>query len=279
MIIGYKKDLDGILRAAIALKANPGSTMVCGRTAKELDQKLSQYHGDTVVNVDDIIKNVPFHIKASLWVKSPTCGRSQRTVSLGGYLGYALRHSKCVPDDLVKLLAYYYPNLIVILAHKDTVAKKYYHMYREVGGELERMKAHTRFRPAGDLMYVEIYPKHDVEDLYLEWAARRNSDRSSVVKCNTSYWIVNARYIGYRSEIASISKEEAKRLLGHIPSVEDEVWDTFYDSQAIENRRNKKYAKKMLPAKYSHISPEVRMERKKIEHGISKNKLDEFFND
>lgn len=276
MIIGYIKDLDGILRAAIALKANPGSTMVCGKTTKELKQKLSQYHGEEVANANDIIKSVPFHTKASLWVKTPTCGRAQRPVSLGGYLSYALRHNKCVPDDLVKLLAYYYPNLTVILAHKDMAAKRYYHMYREVGGELERMKAHIRFRPAGDLMYVEICPEHDVEDLFLEWAARRNSDRATIVKCHVNYRVVNAPYRGYKSEIASISKEEAERLLGDIPSVEDDIWDTFYDSQAIENRRNKKYAKKMLPAKYSHISPEIRRERKKVEHGISKNKLDDF---
>ena len=276
MIIGYVKNVDSIIRAAIAIKANPGATAVCGKDSKDLKQKLSQYHGEAVVNIDDVVKNVPFHIKASLWVKTPTCGRAQRPVSLGMYLNYALRHNKCVPDDLVKLLSYYYPNLTLILSHKDTVAKRYYHMYREAMGELERMKAHTRFRPAGDMLYVEIYPEHDVQDLYMEWAARRNDDRASVIKCHTLYYLINACRLGYPKEIAGISKEEAERLLGNIPACDNAIWDTFYDSQSIENRRNKKYAKKMLPAKYSYISPEVRKERKKIERGIPLNSLDDF---
>ncbi len=51
----------------------------------------------------------------------------------------------------------------------------------------------------------------------------------------------------------------------------------YYDSQLIESRRNKALAKKMLPAKYSYMSPEVRLERLKIEHGIPRHNLDDFF--
>jgi len=33
LIIGYKRDLDGVLRAAVALKKNPEATMVCAANA------------------------------------------------------------------------------------------------------------------------------------------------------------------------------------------------------------------------------------------------------
>ncbi len=276
MIIGYKKDVDGILRAAIALKRNPDSTMVCGSSKRELKEKLAMYHGDIVMDVDDVVKDVPFHTKVELWVKFPGCGVMQPSLSLGSYLTYSLRNSNCVPDELVRLLALNYPELTVILSHKDALAKKYYHYYRETMGELERIKSYCRFRPAGDILYVEIEPKHDIKDLFMEWAAHRNNDRRVIVKCRKEYYLLNARSIGYRADIARISEEKAITMLGDIPDIDSEIWDTFYDSQTIESRRNKKYAKARLPEKYSHISPEIRKERKKVEHGITENKLEDF---
>ncbi len=276
MIIGYKKDLDGVLRAAVALKKNPDSTMVCGSNAQELKRKLAMYHGEIVLNADEVVKDVPFHVKAELWEKFPACGPMQRSLSLGSYLTYSLRNCKCVPDELVRLLARHYPELTAVLAHKDATAKKYYHYHRETMGELERLKAHVRFRPSGDMFYAEICPQHDIKDLFMEWAARRNPDKLMIINCYSEYYLLNARALGYRSETANISKEESERLLGDIPEIDSEIWDTFYDSQNIENRRNKKYAKGRLPAKYSYISPEIRRERKKVEHGIQKDKLDDF---
>lgn len=277
MIIGYMKDLDGVLKAAIALKRNPDATIVCGKDNKDIKAKLSQYHGEVVMNVNELVKDMPFNVKASLWIKFPIPGRGSCSISLGSYITYSLRSSRCVPDDMVRLLALYYPNLTVILAHKDTVSKKYYRMYRETMGELERMRAHTRLRPAGDMLYVEINPENQVEDLYMEWAARRFNDKAIVVKCHSEHYLVNARSQGYDKDIASISKDEAERLIGTVTEIDNEIWDTFYDSQSIDNRRNKKLAKKMLPAKYSYLSPEIRKERKKIEHGIQDDKLDDFF--
>jgi hypothetical protein len=129
------------------------------------------------------------------------------------------------------------------------------------------------------MLYVEVNPKNDIKDLFMEWAMRRNGDRIVVVKCHLDYYILNARALGYRAEIANVTREEAVRLLGDIPDVDNEVWDTFYDSQNVENRRNKRYAKGRLPEKYSYISPEIRKDRKKIEHGIQKDKLDDFVKD
>jgi len=276
MIIGYRKDMEGVLKAAIALKKNPGSTMVCGSNDGELKQKLAMYHGDIVVNANDIVKDVPFHIKAGLWVKFPGCGRMGPQPSLGSFIMYSLRNKKCVPDELVYLLAKNYPKLTVVLSHKDTVAKKYFHLYRETMGELERIRSYCRFQPAGDILYVEIIPENDIRDLFMEWAARRYNDRQVIVKCHGDYYLLNARSKGYSKDIVEISGEEAKRLIGDIQETDSELWDTFYDSQNVESRRNKRYAKCKVPKKFSYVSPEIRKERKKIEHGIQKDKLDDF---
>ncbi|MDI6895794.1 DUF4130 domain-containing protein [Methanocella conradii] len=277
MIIGYKKDVDGVLRAAIALNRNPDAIMVCGASAREIKEKLAMYDGEVVLNVDEVVKDVPFHVKAELWVKFPSCSPMQRSLSLGSYLTFALRNHNCVPDELVRLLARYYPKLTVILAHKDETARKYFKYYRETMGELERLKAHVRFRPSGDMLYAEISPQHDVKDLFMEWAMRRTPDKVIVIGCHSEHYILNARALGYSEDIACVTAEEAARLLGTAPDSDSEVWDTYYDSQAIENRRNKRYAKGRLPAKYSYISPEIRKERKKIEHGISNDKLGDYF--
>jgi Domain of unknown function (DUF4130 len=276
VIIGYEKDLDGVLRAAVALKKNPGATMVCGSNAREVRQKLAMYHGEIVLNVDDVVMDVPFHVKAELWVKVPNCSPMLRSLSLGSYLTYALRNARCVPDELVRILARYYPDMRAVLAHKDAVSKKYYRYHRETMGELERLKAHVRFRPMGEMMYAEITPKHDIADIFMEWAMRRNSDRPVVIKCHADHYLLNARSSGFNRDIVNITKEEVERRFGDVPDADSEIWDTFYDSQNIENRRNKRYAKSRLPAKYSYISPEIRKERKKIEHGIPSNTLDDF---
>jgi hypothetical protein len=276
MIIGYKKDIEGVLKAVIALKQNPCSTMVCGSSDRELKQKLAMYHGDIVVNASDIVKDVPFHIKAELWVKFPACGRMGPQPSLGSFIMYSLRNTKCVPDELVLLLAKYYPKLTIVQAHKDTVTKKYFHLYRETMGELERIRSYCRFRPAGDILYVEICPENDIKDLFMEWAARRYNDRQVIVKCHGEYYLLNARSKGYDKDIAEVSEDEAKSMLGNLEETDDKLWDTFYDSQNVESRRNKRYAKCKVPEKFSHVSPEIRKERKKIEHGIQKDKLDDF---
>jgi hypothetical protein len=276
MIIGYKKDLEGVLKAAIALKQHPGSTMVFGSGERELKQKLALYHGDVVVDVGDIVKDVPFHIKAELWVKFPSCGRMGPQPSLGSFIMYSLRNKKCVPDELVILLAKNYPRLTVVLSHKDTVAKKYFHLYRETMGELERIRSYCRFRPAGDILYVEICPENDIKDLFMEWAGKRYGDRQVLVKCHGEYYLVNARSKGYEKDIIEISGDVAKSMLGYVPDTDNELWDTFYSSQNIDNRRNKKYAKSRVPKKYSNISPEIKNERNFIEHGIPETKLDDF---
>jgi len=206
---------------------------------RELKQKLAMYHGEIVLNVDEVVKDVPFQAKAELWVKFPSCSPMQRGLSLGSYLTFALRSRQCEPDELVRLVARYYPNFMAILAHKDETAKKYFRLQRETAGELERIKSYCRFRPSGDMLYVEIDPKNDIRDLFMEWAMRRNGDRIIVVKCHAEYYILNARALGYRAETANVTKDEAERLLGDIPETDSEIWDTFYDSQAIENRRNK----------------------------------------
>lgn len=277
MIIGYKKDLDGVLKAAIALRRYPEATMVCGDDDRDLGQKLAGYHGEVVLGVDEIVRQVPFRLKAGLREKFPSCSPLQRGLSPGSFIFYALRSRQCVPDELVRLVARHYPDVMAILSQKDAMAKKYYRLHREAAGELAMLKAYCRFRPSGDALYVEVSPKNRVEDLFLEWAMRRNGDRIVVVRCHADYYVLNARALGYRAAIAAVTREAAERLLGDMPGTDDGIWDTFYDSQNVESRRNKRYAKSRLPEKYSHISPEIRKERKKIEHGIQPEKLDDFF--
>ena len=275
MIIGYKKNLWDVLRAAIAMNREPEATFVYGVNEKDLDSKLSAYHGEISEKVSIMVPQVPVSVKLKLRERLPKVG-SRCQPSLHTYISYSLRNRRCVPNELVRMLALYYPDIGQALGHKDELAKKHFTLQMEVMREIERLRAHTRPRPAGSLMYVEIAPEHYVIDLYLEWMGKRIDDRASVVKSHRDYYLVNAHFLGYDSQYKEISQEEAVRLLGDVPDTDISVWETFYDSQAIENRRNKDYAKKMLPEKYSYLSPEIRLERKKVEHGIPKSTLADF---
>jgi hypothetical protein len=276
VIIGYRRDVDDVLRAAIALKREPLATLVCGKNARDVKEKLKLYRGEAKVMVEAMVPHVPTAVKLKLRERPPRVG-SRCQPSLHTFIAFSLRHRQCVPDELVRLLSAYYPDIGQVLARKDGLSKKYFFLHMEVLRESERLKAHTRPQPAGGLMYVEIKPEHDVVDLYLEWIAKRVSDRASVVKANGSCYLANAHFLGHDQWMKEISAEEARRLIGDLPAADVSTWEMYYDSQMIESRRNKALAKKMLPAKYSYISPEVRLERLKIEHGIPGHNLSDFF--
>lgn len=276
MIVGFKDDVEDVLRAAIALKRDPAITLVCGRSKEDVKSKLMQYHGDIRVMASEIVPHVPSSVKLKLREKPPRAG-SRCQPSLHTLIAFSLRHKECKPVGLARLLSSYYPDIGQVLARKDDLSLKYFRMHMEVLREIERLKAHSRPRPAGDLLYVEICPEHKVIDLYLEWLARRVNDRASVVKVRDSHYLVNANYRGHDMWLKEISDEEARRLIGDMQADDNAVWEIYYDSQLIESRRNKALAKKMLPAKYSYISTDVQLERYKIERGIARHSLDDFF--
>ncbi|CAJ38093.1 DUF4130 domain-containing protein [Methanocella arvoryzae] len=276
MIIGYKKNVWDVLRAAIAMNREPGATFVCGKDQRDLDQKLAQYHGEIIEKVEVMVPQVPVSVKLKLRERLP-CTGSRCQPSLHTYITYSLKHRKCVPNELVRMLAGYYPDIGQALGHKDELSKKYYSLEMDVMREIERLRAMTRPRPAGNLMYVEIAPEHYVIDLYLEWLGKRVTDRASVVKCHRDYYLVNAHFLGYDGQYKEISPEEASRILGNVPDADISVWEAFYDSQAIESRRNREYASAKIPAKCASLSHEIKIERKKIERGIPRNSLDDFF--
>lgn len=277
MIVGYRKDTWDVLRAAICVNRETDVTLLCGKDEKDLEAKFSRYPDDYKVKVWNLIPQVPMSVKMKLRETPPKLG-GRCQPSLHAFISYGLRHRQCVPDDIVKLLAQYYPDIGQVLAHKDAQSKKLYRMQFEVLGELHRMRAHTRPVPAGNLMYVEISPEHYVIDLYLEWIAKRVNDRASVVKAHRDYYLANASYLGYDRQFKEISQETAKSLTGEILKTDNSAWEQYYDSQAIENRRNKAFAQKMLPKKVASLSPEVKLEREKIEHGIPRCDLTSFFN-
>jgi hypothetical protein len=277
MIIVYRRELFDVIKAAIALKSHPDASIMCARERMDI-RKIAEFSGEKVVMAGDIIKNVPSRVRSTLWQKMSTGFTG--CVSTGSYIKYSLRHRSCAPDELVRLLSSYYPDMAQVISHKDCVSKKYFHMFRECMAENERLKAMTRLSPAGvpegSLMYVEISPENDVGDLYMEWVAGRIEDRPTVVKCHKDYFLVNAHYRGYKKEITAISAEEAQKMVGK-KADDNGIWETFYDSQFIENRRNPEYAKKKVPEKCSFLSEDLRKERLKIKRGIAKNTLDDFF--
>ena len=276
MIVGFRDDVEDVLRAAIALKRDPAITLVCGRTNEEVKAKLRQYRGDARVMVSAIVPHIPSSLKIRLRERPPRVG-SRCLPSLYTYIDYSLLNKNSVPVELVRLLSSHYPDIGQVLTRKDDLSLKYFHMHTEVLKEIERLKAYSRPRPAGNLMYVEVSPEHRVVERYLEWLARRVEDRASIVKAHGNYYLVNAHYLGYRGWMKEISAEEAHRRMGDLKKEDTAIWEMYYDSQLIESRRNKEFAKKMLPAKCAYISPDMKLERYKIEHGIPRRSLDDFF--
>jgi hypothetical protein len=196
MIVGFRDDVDDVLRAAIALKREPAITLVCGHDEEEVKSKLRQYPGDAIAMASEIVPHVPSSVKLKLRERPPRINIMCQP-SLHAYIDFSLRHKDCKPVELVRLLSAYYPDIGQVMARKDELSLKYFHLHMEVLRENEKLRAHTRPRPAGNLMYVEISPEHKVVDLYIEWLIRRVSDRASIVKVRGDYYLANAHCLGY----------------------------------------------------------------------------------
>lgn len=130
----------------------------------------------------------------------------------------------------------------------DQTVLDFYDTIKKVGNEVHRMKGFLRFsQTAGDIYYAHFSPDNDIADLLLPHFMLRFKNMPFVihdVKRN-----VLAMYNGQESKII----KSCHPLLVEFSAEEEsfrKLWQTYYNSISIKERRNEKLMRAFMPIRY-----------------------------
>ena len=276
MIIGFRDNVEGVLLASIELLEHPDSDIVFARDMDELKMKLSFSAADRdvrtfgfkpVANCSELVEKILGKRKSRMFQRDPGVER---------YIDLVLRYSKCNPAELVNFICSCRDNADMLYSGKTPVGRKYYNYMRDVTRSYHRLCMFARPELVNGILSVDVDSAHRIGDMFCHWLAGKNPDLPVAVKDREVAWIGNGRYIGL-DHFTSIRSAFLENLsFSRENDGVDELWDIYYDSQMIGNRRNKRHAKQLQPSSSASISEMSRRDRYKVERGISNCTLDSF---
>jgi len=276
MIIAFKKNVEGVLLACHELRESPGSDLIYADTLDELKSKISfsGFEDDVwtlgfkpVTNCSDLATRILGKRKSRMFQRDPGVEK---------YIDLVLRHSSCSPVELVHFICSCAGNADQLYSGKSPTGKRFYNYMRDVTRAYHRLCMFARPDFVNGILTVEVNSPHRIGDMFCRWLAGKNPDLPVSVIENDIAWIGNGRYIGLENftnvrssfiQSLSFSREDDEL---------DQLWDVYYDSQMIENRRNKRHAKQLQPKSSASVSEMSRRDRYKVERGIANCTLDEF---
>jgi len=170
------------------------------------------------------------------------------------YFPLVRRHRK-FDEKLYRKVMRQPPALVANLATPE--AKKLYRMSRNVTGLLHLKKGFMRFQvhPKG-ILYTQTTLEHDVMDLLLAHFHMRYPTFQIAIEVKDKTYTIDERGVNktYPMRLSeTITHLEVLRPLHEMAqSMGDTkgVWESFYQSQYISQRKNLKLQQKMMPHKY-----------------------------
>ncbi len=276
MIIAFKKSVDGVILACHALISHPHSSLIYASDIHELEQKLALFTDTKSEGILELGFSGTFNIDDIISQVFSSTGKTSTGPSPYRYINLILRHSKCIPSELVQLIVSCRGELDVLYCGKSAISRKYYNYMRDVTRTHQRLCMFARPEVLNDLLVVTVSATHDVADMFCRWLARKNPDMTVAVLQKDHAWIGNGRYIGLDDHLR-VPSAFIKTLSEKVGTDEvEELWDIYYDSQMIMDRRNIVLAKKMQPGTSALISSMSKKDRYKVEKGIGNTTLDSF---
>ncbi len=140
----------------------------------------------------------------------------------------------------------------VVLGKLTPVAGEAYHRARQVWAETHRVKGFARFWPTREVNHTLVGKAefhHHIEDLVLTYFQKRyTGERIYLLKGTMACYLSpdkSVAWVPWDSLGLTIDEGEFARL-----------WETYYDSQTIHERTNKKLARKHIPKKLWSWVPE-----------------------
>lgn len=144
-------------------------------------------------------------------------------------------------------------------------ASEFMKCYRAAVRDYQRLKEFTRLHEVGKMLVADVKAKPGLERMLASYFRSRYKRDIVVLNNDKAYMFNGSTHIIPRSEFVEKT--------GYRPS-KDDVWETFYTSQFISGRRNRRYAMRSMPKKHWKSD---RVAGHYIEFGVNPVKLTEFF--
>ncbi|MDY0385853.1 MAG: DUF4130 domain-containing protein [Methanolobus sp.] len=275
MIVAFRENVEGVLLACDELLANPDSDLISANNRDELKQKME------FTGVDEV-KTLGFRSMADTTkLVSNIFGKQgsrmfQRDLDVEGYIAMVLRHKCSQPIELVHFLCSCKGNAELLCSGKSSTGKKYYNYMRDVSRSYHRLCMFARPAFVNGILSVKIESAHQVGDMFCRWLSRKNPDLPVSVIEGDIAWIGNGAHVGLEHFTKLPSSLVASLEFANERDEVDDMWDMYYDSQMIHNRRNKNYARQLQPKVSASMSRMSERDRYKIEKGITSCTLDSF---
>ena len=272
MIIAFRENVEGVLLACDELLANPDYDLISAKDRDELKQKME------FTGIDEV-KALGFRSMADTTkLVRNIFGRQgsrmfQRDPDVEGYIAMVLRHKNLQPIELVHFLCSCKGNAELLYSGKSSTSKKHYNYMRDVSRSYHRLCMFARPAVVNGVLSVKIESAHQIGDMFCSWLSRKNLDFPVSVIEGDIVWIGNGAHVGL--------EHFTKLPSSLVTSLEftnelDDMWDIYYDSQMIYNRRNKNHARQVQPKASSSMSRMSERDRYKVEKGIATCTLDSF---
>ncbi|MDW7733512.1 MAG: DUF4130 domain-containing protein [Methanolobus sp.] len=278
MIIAFKQNVEGVLLACFELLECPDSDLIYARDLNELKGKISfsGFEDDVrivgfkpVVNCSELATRILGNRKSRMFQRDP---------GVESYIDLVLRHSSGNPAELVHFICSCAGNADGLYSGKTMVGKRYYNYMRDVTRAYHRLCMFARPDLVNGILSVKVDSPHRIGDMFCRWLAGKNPDLPVSVVEKDVAWIGNGRYLGLE-HFTSVGSSFIENLsFSREDDDLDHLWDVYYDSQMISNRRDKRHAKHLQPKSSASVSDMSRRDRYKVERGIASCTLDNFNN-
>ena len=277
MIIAFKRDVDGVLLACSSLRKYPDADLVFAKDMGELEKKFS------FLGIEEEVLVLGFKpVGSTAGLVKEILGKrpakmSPRDPKPVQYVDLVLRHRDADPVELVRFLVSCQGSAEVLYSGKSILARRYYRYMRDVTRAWQRLCMFSRPDLSNGILMVEVDSPHDVADIFCRWLAKKNRDVPVAVMQGTVAWLGNGELVGVE-HFTKTATSFVSSLRVSTPQDDevDELWGVFYNSQMIQNRRNKKLAKKMQPKSSALLSKMAKKDRYVVERGIVSCTLDSF---
>jgi probable DNA metabolism protein len=191
-------------------------------------------------------------------------GKPKKIDRLGKYLNFVSLYAR---DDLIEkvILQALKHGVEYIVNRASPEAEEFMRRYREVSREYFRLKEVIRLQEFGKMLVAEVHSKFGLEMMLAAYFKSRYKREIVILSRDKAYMLNGSAHI--------ISRDEFIKRSGFKPKSSD-LWETFYVSQFIKGRRNKKYAMRNLPKKYWK---QAKVAGHYINFGVNPKKLTDFF--
>ena len=275
MIVAFRENVEGVLLACAELMRDKDFEFISAKDRDALKKKMD-FTGINDVKLLGFRATVDTSKLVHHIFGSHRPRMFQRDPEVEGYISLVLKHRSCRPIELVHFLASCEGNAELLYSGKTRIGKKYYNYMRDVGRSYHRLCMFARPYSVNGVLSVKVDSPHHIGDMFCRWLARKNPDLPVAVIDKDVAWIGNGRYVGlehYTNVPASLAGSlEFTSSTDEI----DDLWDMYYDSQAIHKRRNKSHAKQLQPKASALMSKMSERDRYKVERGIANCTLDYF---